>query len=64
MSLKMGYMIEHEGATHSKFPAKTFEDIKRILKSLYAGHVSVVRLRDNFEVYCGPVDKARWKFGL
>lgn len=61
-----GYIIEHEGrGTYLKTTATTFDGIKKLLKNpKMDGHISIVRKRDNFQVYVGPVDKARRKFGV
>jgi hypothetical protein len=61
-----GYIVEVEGQTrYFKTTAITFDGIKKLLKNpKIDGFVSIVRGRDNFEIYCGPVDKARSKFGL
>jgi hypothetical protein len=64
MTNPQGYEVEFQGSTYSKTPAKSFRDIKRILKTLPTGHVSVVRCHDRFEIYVGEVSEARFKFGL
>ncbi len=64
MTNPQGYEVEFQGTTHSKTPAKSFRDIKRILKTLPTGHVSVVRCHDRFEIFIGPVETARFKFGV
>jgi len=61
-----GYIIEVEGpGTCLKTTAPTFEAIKKILRNpKMEGVISVVRRRDNFEIYVGPITQARFKFGL
>lgn len=68
MSNISGYVIEIEAAeTYSKLSAKTFSDVRKILKNpSYQGdgHLSVVRNRDQFQIFSGSVQRARCQFGL
>ena len=63
-----GYTVEIEGAgEYLKTSAATFEAIKKLIKGpkLHGDDmVSVVRKRDNFEIYCGSIQKARFRFGV
>ena len=61
-----GYIVEHEGSgNYLKTSAATFDCIKKLLRNpKLDGKVSIVRKRDNFEVYVGPVDRARSHFGV
>jgi len=63
-----GYIIEHEGkGRYLKTTAMTFEGIKRVIKNpkLHGDDlVSIVRRRDNFEIYCGSIRAARFRFGI
>jgi hypothetical protein len=64
-----GYIVEIEGrdATYLKTPAQTFEAIKRVIKNPKLNGddmVSVIRRRDNTEIYCGSIQKARFRFGV
>jgi hypothetical protein len=63
-----GYVVEIQHAeNYSKLSAKTFSDVRKILKNpSYQGdgRLSVVRARDQFEIFSGSVQKARVQFGL
>jgi hypothetical protein len=61
-----GYFIEHEGqGTYLKTTAETFDGIKKLLRNpRMDGRVSIVRRRDNFEIYCGTIQRARVHFGI
>jgi len=63
-----GYKIEVEGpGTYFKAEAKNFDGIKKIIcdSRLHSNaNISVVRRRDNFEIFVGDVQRARCQFGL
>ncbi len=68
MSNIQGYIIEFQATeTYSKIPAATFADVKKVIKNPNYdsdGRLSVVRARDQFQIFSGSVQRARCQFGL